>query len=155
VLTSLTESAFSTWLLQSESIWGYPTVLTLHTFAMMVLAGVAVVVDLRLLGSGPDIPLASMDRMFRVFWVAFAISAVTGSMLFVAAAETRGVQALFWTKLALVAAGLVITMMIRRGYFRGDVEVLAIGAGAKGLAVVSLAVWTAAIAAGRFLAYFA
>jgi hypothetical protein len=155
VLTSLTESAFSIWLLQSESIWGYPTVLTLHTFAMMVLAGVAVVVDLRLLGSGPDIPLASMDRMFRVFWVAFAISAVTGTMLFVAAAETRGVQALFWTKLALVAAGLVITMMIRRGYFRGDVEVVTIGAGARGLAVVSLAVWTAAIAAGRFLAYFA
>jgi hypothetical protein len=48
VFTSLDQSAFSTWLLQSDSIWGYPTVLTLHTLGMMVLVGGgALVVNLR------------------------------------------------------------------------------------------------------------
>ena len=35
----------------------YRTVLTLHTFGMMVLAGAALMIDLRLLGFGRAIPL--------------------------------------------------------------------------------------------------
>jgi hypothetical protein len=154
VLTSLAQSGFSTWLLQSESIWGYPTVLTLHTFGMMVLAGGALVLDLRLLGLGRDIPLQALDRLFRVWWGAFAISAVTGTMLFVAAADVRGVQPLFWGKLALVVLGLVTTVVIRRGYFRAGADTVAITARARGLALVSVFSWIAAITAGRFLAYF-
>jgi hypothetical protein len=153
VLTSLTESAFSIWLTRSESLWGYPTVLTLHTFGMMVLVGAALVINLRLLGFAADIPLPAMGRLFRVLWGAFAINAVTGTMLFIAAADTRGVQPLFWTKLALVAIGLLTTVMIRRGHFRGDVEPVAITSTARLLAVVSVFAWIAAITAGRLLAY--
>ena len=68
MLTSLDQSAFSTWLLSSNSIWAYPTVLTLHTFGMMVLVGAALMIDLRLLGFGRGIPLQSLDRLFRVMW---------------------------------------------------------------------------------------
>lgn len=153
VLTSLARSEFSNWMLRSESVWGYPTVLTLHTLGMMVLAGAAFVIDLRLLGFAPDIPLPSMDRLFRVVWSAFAVNAVTGAMLFITAADTRGRQLLFWTKLALVAVGLVTIVMIRRRNFRATAQPVTITAAAKWLAVVSLVVWIAAIAAGRFLAY--
>jgi hypothetical protein len=155
VLTSLAQSAFSTWLLRSESIWGYPTVLTLHTLGMMVLSGAALVIDLRLLGFAPDIPLPAMRRLFGVLWGAFVLNAVTGSMLFVAAADVRGVQPLFWAKLALVVLGLVTTEMIRRGHFRGGEEPVAVTTRARGLALVSVFSWIAAITAGRFLAYIA
>jgi hypothetical protein len=154
VLTSLAQSAFSTWLLQSDTIWGYPTVLTLHTFAMMVLAGAALIIDLRLLGVAPDIPLKTIDRLFRLVWSAFALNAVTGTMLFIASADVRGRQPLFGVKLALVGVGIATVVMIRRQSFRSGPEPVAIGAAAKTLAVVSAIAWLAAITAGRFLAYF-
>ena len=77
MLTSMAQSAFSTWLLSSNSIWAYPTVLTLHTFGMMVLVGAALMIDLRLLGFAQAIPLQSMDRLFGIVWAAFALNALT------------------------------------------------------------------------------
>lgn len=153
MLTSLAQSAFSTWLLSSNSIWAYPTVLTLHTFGMMVLVGAALMIDLRLLGFGRAIPLQSMDRLFRIMWAAFALNAVTGTMLFIADADKRGPELIFWTKLALVAVGLVTAVMIRRANFQGGAEPVIISGAAKRLAVVSLLAWSAAITAGRLLAY--
>jgi hypothetical protein len=153
MLTTLAQSAFSTWLLSSNSIWAYPTVLTLHTFGMMVLVGAALMIDLRLLGFGRGIPLTSIERLFRVMWSAFALNAVTGTMLFIADADKRGPDPLFWTKLALVAIGLVTARMIKRGSFEGHVEPVVINGAARRLAVISLFAWTGAITAGRLLAY--
>src|SRR6476661_8812227 len=98
MLTALSQSAFSTWLLSSNSIWVYPTVFTLHTFGMMVLVGAALMIDLRLLGFGRGIPLQALDRLFSVMWGAFALNAVTGTMLFIADADKRGPSLFFWTK---------------------------------------------------------
>src|SRR5215208_5645263 len=129
MLTSLEQSAFSTWLLGSNSIWAYPTVLTLHTFGMMVLVGAALMIDLRLLGFARAIPLQSMQRLFRVMWAAFALNAVTGTMLFIADASKRGPELIFWVKLALVAVGLVTAVMIRRRNFQGETEAVVISSG--------------------------
>ena len=155
MLTSLEQSAFSTWLLSSNSIWAYPTVLTLHTFGMMVLVGAALMIDLRLLGFGRGIPLQSMERLFRVMWAAFALNAVTGTMLFVADASKRGPSLIFWTKLAFVALGLVMAVQIRRRNFEGGAEPIVVNPSARRLAIVSLLAWSAAITAGRLLAYVA
>jgi len=155
MLTALEQSSFSMWLLGSNSIWAYPTVLTLHTFGMMVLVGAALMVDLRLLGFGRSIPLQSMARLFRVMWWAFALNAVTGSMLFVADASKRGTSLIFWVKLALVALGLATAVMIRRRNFQHGTEPVVISGAARRLAVVSLLAWSAAITAGRLLAYVA
>jgi hypothetical protein len=154
-LTSLEQSAFSTWLLSSNSIWAYPTVLTLHTFGMMALVGAALMIDLRLLGFGRGIPLQSLDRLFRIMWAAFALNAVTGTMLFVADATKRGPSLIFWTKLSFVALGLVTAVLIRRRNFDTRVEPVVISGPARRLAVVSLLAWCAAITAGRLLAYVA
>src|SRR6185295_8924132 len=153
MLTSLEQSAFSTWLLSSNSIWAYPTVLTLHTFGMMVLVGAALMIDLRLLGFGRTIPLQSMDRLFRVIWGAFALNAVTGTMLFIADADKRGPELLFLTKLALVGVVLVTAVRIRRMNFQDGNEPVVISGAAKRPAVISLFAWSAAITAGRLLAY--
>jgi hypothetical protein len=56
-LSSLEGSAFGTWLRESGSIWAYPAVLTLHTMGLGVLVGASTVLDLRLLGWAPRIPL--------------------------------------------------------------------------------------------------
>lgn len=153
MLASLDQSAFSTWLLSSNSIWAYPTVLTLHTFGMMVLVGAALMIDLRLLGFGRGIPLSSMERLFRVMWGAFWLNLITGTMLFIADASKRGTQPLFLIKLLLVASGIVTIVLIRRRVFDGTKEPLVISGAVKRLAVTSLLVWCAAVTAGRLLAY--
>ena len=60
MLAALEHSAFSQWLLGSNSIWAYPTVLTVHTLGMMVLVGAIAMIDVRLLGFGRGIPLESL-----------------------------------------------------------------------------------------------
>ena len=153
MLASLDQSAFSQWLLSSNSIWAYPTVLTLHTFGMMVLVGAALMVDLRLLGFGRAIPLSSMGRLFGVMWGAFWLNLVTGTMLFIADATKRATQPLFIVKLALVALGIVTIVLIKRSMFDGRQEPLVITGSAKRLAIASLLFWCAAVTAGRLLAY--
>jgi hypothetical protein len=119
---------------------------------MMVLVGSALMIDLRLLGFGRGIPLSSLERMFRVMWGAFWLNLATGTMLFIADASKRGTQPLFLIKLALVASGITTIVLLRRRVFVGS-EPLVISAAAKRLAVTSLLVWSAAVTAGRLLAY--
>jgi hypothetical protein len=153
MLSALDQSAFSQWLLSSNSIWAYPTVLTLHTFGMMVLVGAALMVDLRLLGFGRSIPVTSMGKMFRIMWGAFWLNLVTGTMLFIADATKRATQPLFLVKLTLVALGIVTLVLIKRSMFDGRQEPVVITGSVKRLALASLLLWCAAITAGRLLAY--
>ena len=153
ILSSLEGSSFSMWLLGSNSIWAYPTVLTLHTFGMMVLVGASAMLDLRLLGFGRGIPLDSLKTLFRVMWVAFYLNAVTGSMLFVADATKRGTSVIFLVKLLLVAAGVVTIVLIKREVYGKNPAPVTVSGTARRLAIASLLVWSAAISAGRLLAY--
>jgi hypothetical protein len=155
MLASLEQSAFSMWLLGSNSIWAYPTVLTLHTLGMMVLVGAAAMIDLRLLGFGRGIPIGSMRKLFRVMWGAFILNAITGTMLFVADATKRGTSVIFLVKLTLVAAGVVTIVMIKRNVYDGVEEPLTVSGRARLLAITSLLIWAAAITTGRLLAYVA
>ena len=153
ILSSLEGSSFSMWLLGSNSIWAYPTVLTLHTFGMMVLVGASAMLDLRLLGFGRGIPLDSIKTLFRVMWVAFYLNAVTGTMLFAADATKRGTSVIFLVKLLLVAAGVVTIVLIKREVYGKNPAPVTVSGTARRLAIASLLVWSAAISTGRLLAY--
>ena len=153
MLSALDQSAFSQWLLTSNSIWAYPTVLTLHTFGMMALAGAAAVIDLRILGFGRAIPLASMEKLFRIIWASFCLNAITGTMLFIADATKRATQPLFLLKLLLVGLGVVTVVMIKRRVFDVGTQPVVVSGTVKRLAITSLFFWSAAITAGRLLAY--
>ena len=155
MLASLEHSAFSMWLLGSNSIWAYPTVLTLHTLGMMVLAGAAAMIDLRLLGFGRGIPLGSMRTLFQVVWAGLLLNAVTGSMLFVADATKRGTSVIFLVKMLLIVVGVVTIVMIKRDVFDSSAEPVTVSGTARLLALTSLLAWSAAISTGRLLAYVA
>jgi hypothetical protein len=153
ILSSLEASSFSMWLLGSNSIWAYPTVLTLHTFGMMVLVGASAMLDLRLLGFGRGIPLDSLKTLFGVMWAAFWLNAITGSMLFAADATKRGTSVIFLVKLLLVAAGVVSIVLIKREVYGKNPSPVTVSGTAKLFAIASLLVWSAAITTGRLLAY--
>lgn len=59
---------------------------------------------------------------------------------------------IFISKLALVGVGVALIVALRRAVYRAD-PVVAVTARAKSYAVLSLIVWTGAMAAGRFMAY--
>jgi len=77
-LHALQNSAFSAWVVGSDTIWAYPMILTMHTVGLGIVVGAAVIIDLRLLGVGPGIPLEEVNRVFPIFWMGFFINLVSG-----------------------------------------------------------------------------
>lgn len=152
MLRQLENSAFSQWVVGSESLLAYPTILTLHTVGLALVVGAAVVVDLRTLGVGDAIPLSTLTKAFRIFWIGFTINLISGLILFASEATTKGVQPVFYIKLTLIAAALVITSAIRRRTIDRPAN-QAKAPSARPLAIASLALWGAAIVAGRLMAY--
>ena len=137
---------------ESGSIWGYPTILVLHTAGLALVVGSALVVNARLLGLGRMAPLSAFGPLFPIMWAGFTVNAVSGFILFAIAATTKAVQAIFWIKLSLVAMALVVTVPIVR-IVKGAGAQSAVPARGRVLAVVSLLTWTGAIVAGRLMAY--
>ena len=137
---------------ESGSIWGYPTILVLHTIGFALVVGSALMVNARLLGLGRLAPLSAFGLLFPIMWAGFTVNAISGFILFAIAATVKATQAIFWIKLSLVATALAVTVPIVR-IVKGGEEHGAVPARGRVLAVVSLVTWTGAIAAGRLMAY--
>jgi hypothetical protein len=140
-------SALSVFVREWPSLWGFPFILILHTWGLAFLVGANVAIGARALGAAPGVPLATLEPYYRVMWIGFWINAVSGVLLLIAYPTKALTNPLFYVKLLLIAVALVVAQQIRqqlRHLMPGSV---------KGLAVASLACWTGAIFAGRFLAY--
>jgi len=151
-LASLEGSGFGTWLRESGSIWAYPAVLTLHTMGMGVLVGASAVLDLRLIGFAPKIPLAPLGRLFPIMWAGFWLNTITGVALFIADATTKGTTRVFMAKLGIIVIAVIVLFDIKRRVY-GPGAPAVVTPQARGLAVASLALWLAAIVTGRYMAY--
>jgi hypothetical protein len=142
-------TSLATWTRESPSIWAYPTVLTLHTVGLGIVVGMSTVIDLRLLGYGRRIPLDAISGLFRMIAWAFVLNAVTGVLLFMSDATTKGRQPILYIKLSLIGLALWNTVIARR--------IVREEAGEPSrnrlVALMSLVLWSAAITAGRLMAY--
>ena len=150
LMTTLHDSAFSTWLREAETVWAFPTVLTIHTFGMMLLVGCAWLVDLRLLGVARTIPLGPLRPLFRIMWFAFWINLATGILLFIADPERKATSLLFGLKLLLIVINLPLLIRLERAF---DREPIAPAGGTRRLAAASAMLWAGTIFAGRLLGY--
>lgn len=148
-------SALAVWTRESASIWAYPTILTLHTVGLGIVVGANVVVDFRLLGFVPRLPVPSLTPLFGFMWFGLVVNVVTGVVLFIAEATTRVAQPVFYIKLTLIGLALVNTRLIQTAMFRGPAlsESSVIPQRDKRLAAMSLLLWIGAITAGRLMAY--
>src|SRR4029453_3222142 len=135
----------------SHSIWGYPTILFLHTLGLAILVGLTTAIDFRVLGFAEHVPLAPIDRFFRFVWLGFWINAVSGIFLLMIT-PTKAQNPVFFVKMALIVVGVVDMWALRRQVFGRSAGTAASVFG-KMLAVTSLVVWAAAITAGRLMAY--
>jgi hypothetical protein len=155
VLLWLSNTAPAIWARESDSIWAYPTILFLHTFGLGVLAGFTAAIDFRVLGFAHQLPLAPLRRFFRYIWIGFWINAASGTMLLIMA-PAKLVNPAFIVKMTCIMLGVVNMLWLKREVFAaadprsGDVAVSSVG---RVLAASSLALWAAAITAGRLMAY--
>jgi len=155
LLVWLHDSGLGSWVRESLSIWSYPTILTLHTVGLALVAGLSMAVDLRILGVARRAPLAPMASFFPVMWAGFWLSAVSGIVLFVADAPKKAVNPAFQLKLAFVAVAVILLRRMQRTLFgaRPSSTPPSEMTG-KVLAAASLISWLGAIVAGRLIAYW-
>jgi hypothetical protein len=141
------------WVGTSCSIWSFPTVLVFHTVGLALLVGTNAIIDLRVLGASQTLPLPELRRLSRVMWIGFAISAMSGIILFMTDAVRRAGQTAFWIKMGLIVVSFVVTYLIRPVLSEERAAAKAgIPRWAKALAVTSLILWAAVIVFGRLLA---
>jgi len=153
-LNTLEQSGLSTWLRESESVFGFYFVLVLHTIGLALVVGPNAAIDLRLLGVGPDIPLQPLRSWFNVIWLGLAVNFTSGIFLVLAYPSKALTNPDFYIKLMLIGFAVWTLMRIKRQVFDdSSVSEAAMLARGKILAVWSLVLWAGVITAGRLLAY--
>ena len=139
----------------AETLWAYPTLETMHTVGMALLIGSLGLIDLRVLGFKPEIPLLETQRLLPLAWLGFTLNAFSGTLLFVSDAVKFSSSYLFWLKIALVVLGGANAALLGRSVFPIPAGGVAVEptAGAKWIAGTSLVFWFGAIICGRLVAY--
>jgi hypothetical protein len=146
-------TALGTWVRESSSLWAYPGVITFHAVGLAVMVGLSSMIDLRLLGFAPGLPLAGMRALNRWIWIGFSVNAVSGVGLLVASATTMLINPLFYTKMGLIALAMTNVILINRAAFPPGIPLNVVPRRARTLAITSLALWAATITTGRLTAY--
>lgn len=132
-----------------RSVWAYPLIEAVHIFALATVVGSMLLLELRVFGAQPAVPLRPLGRLaVRTALAGFALSLASGSLLFISdAAQVAGNPA-FRFKLALIlTAGLNALVFHARDSLRRHDTV------ARWQAALSLVLWFGVISAGRMIAY--
>ena len=80
-LSRIEQTQFSIWIRESNSIWAFPMLLFVHTLGMSVVAGLNAMLDLVLLGLGPNTSIKPLERLYPLMWAGFWVNAITGTVL--------------------------------------------------------------------------
>ncbi len=157
--------AFCEWLAATEgsialheSQYMYPLVETTHVLGLCLFVGLAIFMDLRLLGLVLRRVPASQVLGRLLPWIVggFVVMVTTGLLLFYAI-PVRSYQSIFFRAkvIMLILAGLNVWVFHTRVYPRvADWDLDAIAPwGARRAAIASLVLWAGVIVAGRMIAY--
>lgn len=178
-LASLEGLGLSTWIRESNSLFGYAGVLFFHTLGLGMLVGSNVLIDLAVLRPRSEAPVTALAAFYPIMWTGFWLNVVSGSLLLIADATTKFTNPVFFIKMAFVGLAVLNMRAIRRQIAPAALQAAAVSttgrqlrskwsirsqfAGwmpASGEARVRLLVWssfllwTGAITAGRLMAYF-
>ncbi|MDP2007298.1 MAG: hypothetical protein Q8K45_16600 [Rubrivivax sp.] len=133
----------------ASSSWAYPALEVVHLVGIALLLGSLVVVELRVWGAAPALPLVALARLaMPVTLSGFGLVVVSGLLLFAANPNDMLANRAFLLKLALVGmAGLNAAFFHARGSLARHDGL------ARAQTVLSLGLWLAAIICGRWIAY--
>jgi hypothetical protein len=149
----------STWVgvLVAESLWGYPLLETIHTIGMAMMIGSLGLINLRVLGFKPELPLFGTRELLPLAWLGFTLNAISGTLLFTSDAVYFFESYTFRIKMVLIVLGGLNAALLGRRVFREasapGAPMAQTAAGTKWIAATSLLFWLAAVCAGRLIAY--
>lgn len=153
----LQESEFGTALRESQ--YAFPLIEALHLLGLAISFGLILVTDLRLIGVlFRRIPLAELlDQLRHIVFGAFAVTFLTGGLLFWSEAETMVANLPFWLKVGAMAIACANALWFewrwgRRAASWAHQAVLPPGARRAGW--ISLVFWTLATIFGRSIPYY-
>ncbi|MBS1240031.1 MAG: hypothetical protein H6R45_737 [Proteobacteria bacterium] len=157
LFVSIENSAFSSAIASSE--WMFPTIETVHVFAIVTVIGTIAIMDMRLLG------LASRNRTVKamehdtipVTWIAFGLAVITGALLFVSKATSYMANPYFLWKMGLMLLAGVNMAVFHRILSKNIAEWDAPGAAApmaaKVSGLLSLLLWMVIPFCGRAVGF--
>ena len=136
--------------------WIIPTIQTIHIVCVAIVISATFLVDLRILGMfARSQTLASLsDRFLTWIWWALIVLLVTGSLLITGEPGRSITNPAFFAKMIMLVIVAGLTFLLQRplatdaGYWDGNRAIAA-----KGIAILSLALWSCIVFAGRWIAY--
>jgi len=154
LLKEVEQTGLSMWIRESDSFLAFWLILSVHAIGMGVLVGASLLIDLRILGVAPDLPLAPFKKLYRFIWVGFWIQVVSGILLLIAYPTKSLTNVDFYLKLTLIGLGVAFMQIIKKRVFSDSIaSETAMMANGRVFAIWSLIFWVGAVTAGRLLAY--
>ena len=143
------------WIRDSPSVFAYPTIISFHTFSMALLVGISCGLALRTLGAASGVPLAPLDRYFRLVWSGFYISVASGIPLLSTDAYNFLTNPVFYVKMGAIFCAVFTVRLLRTAVFAEGAlpDRQPIRREGKILAGAVLLLWMVALTAGRVTAY--
>jgi len=141
-----------------DSLYLFPFLESIHVIGLALVFGTIAIIDLRLLGA------ASTERPFKRMasdilkwtWIAFGLTALTGSLMFITNAGVYYHNFYFRAKMVLLVLAAVnmlsFELTLGRSVHRWDKATAAPPAG-RAVAVLSLVIWISVIFAGRLIGF--
>jgi hypothetical protein len=149
IYMSITDSSFANTI--HLSVWLFALTEAAHLLALAVVGGAVLIVDLRILGWGlTRQPVAQVAREVQP-WLLGSLAGMgaTGFVMFMSLAASKYYShPMFWIKMALLAATLLLTFTVRHRIVMGD-ETRADRPLAKVVAAVSVLLWSSVALMGR------
>jgi hypothetical protein len=153
-LEMLQNADFAAWV---RVAWGYPFLLILHSLGFGLLVGILIVIDLRIIGFMPTIPLLPLKRLMTLVWGGFILNLITGAILFSADAVKFYHSPAFRIKISSILIGValaaVMTSSVLKVGDKYDQQGAQMPLLPKLLAGLSILVWLNGISFGRYMAY--
>ena len=129
--------------------YAYPALEMLHIVGIALLVGNLALLELRVWGLAPEIPLQPLARLSLALALSgFVLIAVSGLLMF--AADPGGLLA---SRTFVVKMGLVMLAGLNAAMFHARGGLLQADRVARAQTVVSLGLWLAVIICGRWIAY--
>lgn len=152
-LTWLESTAYAQWIL--TGLTGWPLVLTSHAVGLAIAVGTVYVMNLRILGLFPAIPLSAVRQLLPFAWLGIAINIVSGFSLFMTQASVYVTSIPFLVKITAIGLGIVGLVFTQKVLDRelANWEANGVSKQGRNLAIASLALWTLAVVTGRLIAY--
>jgi hypothetical protein len=150
--------AFPSSIAMRESLYAFPTLLTIHVISLAMFAGLVAMMDLRLLGVAyRGTPFSQVqNRLFPWQMVGMVVSFATGLLLFYSQPMRYFGKLLYWVKMGLIVlAGInavAFHFLTYRSVADWDTDRSPPFA-ARVAGVLSLTMWACIVVFGRLTAY--